>query len=117
MKAVNAEKLMSREKFGMYASGESDTQSYVFTEEDYSELTYESNHQQLQNERPREKKTNYRLRSNSIGADKFDLFLATESLRLYCDKLKAEKKQAKKDERAATLLRIGRDPSSIQRYE
>jgi len=90
----------------------SDSLSYICKEEDSSEVTYDSNDQ---DESPQ--KINYRQRSSSDGDEKFDLFTATESLRLYCNKLQSEKKIAKERERAAILHRIGRCPSSTQRYE
>lgn len=97
------------EKFD-YATGESDSQSDLFTEADSSDSTYG-----LQIERPENIKFNGR--SKSTGDEKFDLFSATESLRIYCNKLQSEKKKAKEKERVAALQRLGRDPSSTQRYE
>ena len=75
---------------------ENDSLSGISTEEGSSEVTYDSNNRDLQNESS--KRLNYRPRSDSDGNEKFDLFSATESLRLYCNKLQSEKKKAKEIE-------------------
>jgi len=98
-----------------YTTSGSDSFSEIFTEGGFSDLTYETSERDLQNERP--KKISYGQRSTSDGNEKFDLFSATEGLRLYSNKLKSEKKKAKEKERVATLHRLGRSPSATQRYE
>lgn len=116
-KSITSRNTGYEEKFNTLTTDESDTQSYTFTEEEFSEITYDSNHQHHQNERTDKTKINYRVRSNSVSDEKFDLSSATEGLRMYCNKLQAEKKESKERERAATVRRLGRDPCLVQRYE